>query len=952
MDTFLNILQECTFPLVIKGDGREKCEYIGTTFFVGPNLLVASAHQFSNVSKKQSICVKINDEYIDIIDLELYRDDANQIDLAVFNVDYTNKKVAMLSCDEDMPSIGSNLVSWGYPIAHKKFGDSFSAVVEGLRGSGDGCLIKFKGALVSEGFSGSAVVDDACGTVCALLVISRDERIDIGGLGFPARRVMRLDPRIANAQLNIRNSWTPWHVAMEQHKKKVCGNNFWNHTLKSSHFLLFPYEKMGVSDIYIEPNWGIYQFISDDHKTSARTEPGIKLMDKMKCNLERFGFVLLVGPYGCGKSLIAKVFQKSLRDQGIDTVFMSCAEVMGNGNEFYQYIVKRYWSPNKLTLILDGFEELLSVDVDWSDRISSAFKVLIRLRKEGVRIVLLSRDVMLRNDSIVHWMAIEYECCSDIIMPDSYIVIRPFTQSQIESWMNSFYNKVQEIDNRYYPRLLLSDLKRFRGGLKKACYNPLFLYMLCRKCLDDYNNKDVNLFALYSVFVENTINGKFNDNWIEGNKVRRSVQLKLILTEYRWFLKELAWEVSNIIDNDSRLSDFSSNKLTDNSPIIAREPIDRDGAFPWTLDDNRKSCKIKDAKIADVVARFCEILDEDTANKIKERSLKPAMLSCYFLSHFDGYWWFSDNNIYQFLLAERICDVLNNASRSEEYINFSGKASTAPSVIDLIIQRISALSVEQREEIIGPMLALVNKNMTDASPSYAGKIELSWQVIFAICCIHYAKESHHQEIINFIKLLIAKTQEEEKYDCYDALRRGLIGVNINHVKFDSFSFDEFNYSRSKFSDTSFCNCTLKSPVFYKTEFREIKFNDCNFIEDTKFAECKGKILINDCYVKNIIITADSQMEIRFLNCTVHQVTVMPGRAHKYCSSKIEFNQCNVANIFVFHGHPPSFRKAPYIFILGGNTTSFRVNNSNITTNYNLNRIRTTGKCGIHYSSVV
>lgn len=165
--------------------------HLGTGFFVSSRSIVSCAHVTQKAKGKPLEVVPYGREPLPVgIDFE--SGDCEALDLAILKL----TDGAIWSGDT-LPlhpecETGDELYACGFP-SNKPQGDVETFEAIGRDGEG---LLKFKEGLATSGFSGSPLWNLRTQKVCGVVIISLDERIDLGGRALVVDRVWEVRPEL------------------------------------------------------------------------------------------------------------------------------------------------------------------------------------------------------------------------------------------------------------------------------------------------------------------------------------------------------------------------------------------------------------------------------------------------------------------------------------------------------------------------------------------------------------------------------------------------------------------------------------------------------------------------------------------------------------------------------------------------------------------------------------
>jgi HEAT repeat protein len=190
---------------------------LGTGFCIGPGLVVTCAHVAGN---RETIDVWLRGETRNGVVAYSRRQDS--VDDNLFP-DFTLIRVntgGLEPVELDTSCLpGDRIHAWGFPEVAPD-GDSLEGECEGFRNFGERDtqrLIKLKNTQITEGFSGSPVLNLRSGMVCGMLKRTRDEESPAGGYAVRAAILLN-DPEIAACQRRLE---TPLRVQLREYLDEV-----------------------------------------------------------------------------------------------------------------------------------------------------------------------------------------------------------------------------------------------------------------------------------------------------------------------------------------------------------------------------------------------------------------------------------------------------------------------------------------------------------------------------------------------------------------------------------------------------------------------------------------------------------------------------------------------------------------------------------------------------------
>ena len=181
-------LQHCTVRLKVSGGH-------GTGFFVASGLILTCAHVVKGAGDKLiDVFWQAQNQHCKAT-IERVLEEA-YLDLALLRLNAEVQGHPCVEFDESVPELGDRLFSYGYPQDYPD-GDSVTFEYEGESFKGNSPLYKLKAGHVNYGLSGSPLLNQRTGKVCAIVNLSRNTSIDLGGRAVPVKVIFAQFPDLA-----------------------------------------------------------------------------------------------------------------------------------------------------------------------------------------------------------------------------------------------------------------------------------------------------------------------------------------------------------------------------------------------------------------------------------------------------------------------------------------------------------------------------------------------------------------------------------------------------------------------------------------------------------------------------------------------------------------------------------------------------------------------------------
>lgn len=842
----------------------------GTGFFIDEETILTCYHCIEDFNHSRIPIYFNNGIYREAIYFESQL--SEEKDVALLKIDIKSKYAVVL---QDGISPNNSAILFGYSDDNPN-GSSVGLECEGLSYNEKGYkLIKFRNGNIRKGHSGSPILNLETGAVVGITKETNHPNHPSGGYGIPLRDILECYPEVIklNIQYNLNNNL--WNSLNRTQKK---GLGVYNQTITDGHFELFS-TGIKIDEIFIQPNYKIISYQKNDilqelSKSGDIIEDSLRILNKLK-------FLFILGSFGTGKSILSKMIQRKLITDGQKTLFFRCSDVslIKNYSDFYNLIIDLKANNQPLFCFFDGYDELNLLGNDNLEIIGNFLKNLIRLSKEPeIYVSLNSRNIHKKEDEVYLSISLQFNELRDICI--EYIVLDEYTNDQIRDYLDAFSNAMAKRKKEH--RLYLKDIKRLHKNLKKACYNPLFLYSLESAFYEKGIEEFSELYDIYESFVQKTILGKFSDDKNPDNQAILEIREK-----YKIFLRKLASEI--LIRN-------------------RRIEFDREQIYEFYLDKNEKSYYIENAKISNEIQQIAaEILSKDLLNNISQQRLRENVLTCYFLDSNGSFWRIKDNNLLFFLVAEgyyeRLSLVLNKyiyysfGDRSEEDISehefynelyesfkFEKRIPLHPLTIEFLFQKIDRLTEDKKEFLWSFIKSLIdNEQILNISAENIKKLDIAKVNIDIILLLIFKRinTAGYDEInlIYFFKRyywFISAAKIVDRNYLYLAQRffkaSNIKGVELRRINFDGYNFDysklkNIHFIQDKFHEVRMNFCELDRTIFTLCDLKSVEFS--GFKGNVQFKNC----IIEKLYVKNAISSQEKISSLTFKNCQIKHLEI-------------------------------------------------------------------------------
>jgi len=862
----------------------------GTGYYIDEETILTCFHCIKeyNSSKIPIISNNISYEafYLDSSMSEEY-------DVAILKTEKRNKHAVLL---QDGIEPNHSVSIFGYSDDNPN-GASVGLECEGLSfDEKNNPLIKFRNGNIRRGHSGSPIFNVNTGTIVGMIRETSHPNYPIGGYGIPLSIIQECYPDIykININYNLKNNF--WQSLNKTYK---TGIGIYDKTITNGHFEMF-HTDIDIDEIFIQPNYKLYRHNLEEPIELSKTDSVIK--DALRI-LKEIKFLLILGAFGTGKTVLSKKIQKQLIKDGFRTIFLQCSDVslISDYCQFYNLIA--HLKPNNAPLycFFDGYDELNLLSKDKLEIIGSFLKNLIQLSKaHDIFVIMNSRNIHKQEEDVYLSIGLQFEELKNQNI--EYVVLEEYLNNQISDYLDAYSNAMAKRKKEH--RLYLPDIKNLHKNLKAACYNPLFLYCLESAFYEKGAEQFTELYDIYDIFVQKTIFGKFSDD-----KNPENPSIKEIRNKYKYFLRKLA-----------------SETLIRNRKV----EFDKEQIYEFYLDKNDKSYYLENSKISHEIQDIAtEILSDDIIKNISKERLRENVLSCYFLDCNEYNWRIKDNNLLFFLVAEGYYEKLSitlknyinyaksnvsEENESEFYtqlydsFKFEQKIPLHPLSIEFLFQKIDKLSKERKEYLWSFIRTLIDKkeilNISEANIRKLDINKLNIDIILLLIFKRINTARYDEiELIYFFKRyywFISAAKIIDRNYLYLAQRffkqSNIKGVELRRINFDGYNFDfsklkNIHFIQDKFHDVRMNNCELD----------KVKFTLCD-LKNFEFYGFSGNVLFSNCIIEKLYVktprSEDVISSLKFKNCQIKWIEFHSEEKNISKTISIEFITSDIKTLVV------------------------------------------------------
>lgn len=773
--------------------------------------------------------------------------------------------------------IASSCYAFGYTENRPK-GDPVTFEFEGdYDASSNLKKWKLKKGQALFGHSGSPILNLDTGSIVGMIQWSRELSTDVGALALPIENVIQQHGHIQelltrNRSIELRAP--QWDKQNEALRKGV--GRFDRRLENPGHFLIFPFEDDSVEEVFVEPNYKIVAM--HDGRLAGHIEGEDILTDLVRI-LDEQRILFLIGKYGCGKTTVAKLLQRSLLTGGYDAIYLTCADIAdySSADNFMKAIEERALGNQPIYCIFDNFDEINYLMSNRRGDIDDILNYLISASiSQRAHILVCTRDIVKGEQDLLEDIATLLWERRDIGAFSS-IVLDYFANPQIERYLTNLAD-LWESKRKKAHFLRTQDLKQAHKRLIGACHNPLLLYMIVSSYYKNGIDSITLIYDRYAEFIDNTVKGKFG---------KSHPSISEISTAYRHFLTEMA-------------------ALMLSDQVVYEEDPEAEKRF--YLSANNDSLWISSADVESLVQRTAEkVLSEDELKRLRSDRLISNALSCYFFEKGSSHWRFKDDNVAYFLIAERVMQALMKLSDPEaqakgnryllDTIQREMTVRMHPLWLRMLFSRLDHMDALEREVLAQNLMGLVRTGqiVLFTSDSLKQTTPRSMEIDVFLCIV-LLRINHmgYKEFPFFLKSLHWKLSALKALDNRLLSITSMFTTDTKYIALDTprTSYEGFNFDRSEFIETKFHQGLFDKARLEECVFRETKFSLCDF-QDVSMNRSEGKAEFSHCRVQDLHAEYANDLEMTFKKC--HLIRM---RFSNCKHIKIELINCDVSDLSI------------------------------------------------------
>lgn len=891
-DPIKNQFRKCIVRLSISD------EIVGGGFFVAPGWIATSKHVIQPAIDACGSIDILSGETPDRFERHIVHSSLMlahpDYDLALIKWEYDPNPFVHLN---DECAIGDTLYTSAY-FAEREKEETLTLTCTGTRTDPE--MIKAGDDSVQPGMSGSPVLNLRTCSVCGLIDSTRGPYTQLGCWALSSRLLTAFLNNVDTSSVShLCPNWVS--TALETIRQNAGGIGELDATSAQNHFYPFEIKPHPVDQLFVEPcfTFGMIN-IESEPPTLTRCEPAT-FVKTVSVTLETHQLLLLLGPYGSGKTFLLKVLQLEGRHLFQDIVFVECRN-LGKLQEWPQFIdqVKARAQGRSLTLMFDGFEDLLEATPFDGSVALRVLHNIARLSchedkgKRPYRVILSSREVPYLDNSedginrILTGAATATATYGGTFTVP-YIQLLSFNKTVRNTWITTYAT----LQGRTCDDALscIEQIDSSTKGISRACSIPLFLFCFATKWLKPEgqlfgtSNTLPTPFEIYNEFVDRTVEGHFQGRFPDPTGTR----LGSLCSDYRLFLRKV------------------SASIEAGFPELLATPMRLD----WETDDNntigRRNYGLTVEELHSIIDDMSSgVLQQSVARVSPDAKFATvgALLSCYFFDEVDGRWSFRDNNILYFFLADALAEKLfrlvqrPSAPGAECSLDFRQVASMDAipihqMSIEMLIQRLNRDQISRinqkkgvtapawlrsgmhvtHEELLQAIKVMLRETDSVGVPlfgrGYSARIEN--RLLLLLIVVYQQLRGIDEGETPLVSRLhghityATEVRDIRAYNTWRTFHRRVrwTGLNLGPVKCDGFNFRD-----SQFKQVRFVQARFEQVQFDGSKCFPLEFELCRF-EKSSFNGIEGFVSLKRCSIDELSVSCGSdRAEVHFRQCTI------------------------------------------------------------------------------------
>jgi hypothetical protein len=735
--------------------------------------------------------------------------------------------------------------------------------------NGDSCL-KVKDGLAKGGLSGSPILNARTGAVCGMITTSLDTRVPVGAYGLPAALIASADPDSVSTKRESYENYRRWNATASS----IASYDQSSHV---TYRRLFDFDDTDFTKILVSPD---YRCLRVDTTLTIQEAPSTEFIQDATQMLSESNCLFIFGGYGVGKTFLSKVLLNELYIAGDEVAFIRASDLDLACDELKQFLSARRGSAIPCTLVIDGFDEcnaLRKEHPDFHGQVGKQLVPLLATAHVNMRMIVNSRFLPSKADDLyINLLAI----LSDKLHVNTLniIAVDYFRRPQIESWLDAYAEEQTKRGADHRP-FFVDIPSRKNVNIRKACRNPLFLYMYARQYYAA-SIESTDLFSLYERFVDATVRGKFDH---EGKRLY-SKSISDIAPKYRSFLSDMATKIA-ITQESLHISDASYES--------------------WELDENEHRYCVPLETIESIIDAASEqLLTSEERRRIDKDRLHANILSCYFLGNSPDGWHFRDNNILFFMIADLFAADFLQASQippnaGASISNFFPRLANLqeiplhPVSVRMFLLRLRKLEADGKRSLQAKLWEILKGHRQILNP----RVDMRLRLLIALAFVNTYDGSYaHLGGFSGELMRISNILSSEDRVAFNILRSFFCEVEFVDLTLERLDLSDYNFSQTHFNNVHFKNCQLNEALFVGCQFDGVTFEKC----EIKKANCDGiagNIRLVMCEF-DATIPDPGSLSLIFENSQVNQMHVSARRVQRGSPLTLQFHGGKVQNIIL------------------------------------------------------
>lgn len=635
-------------------------------------------------------------------------------------------------------------------------------------------------------------------------------------------------------------------------------------TQRPMHFNHMSSEKK-ISDVFVDGCYKMY--VSGDLNEEMFSE-NPKLDDCIEA-LYNQKVVLIEGEYGSGKTILTKRIQNQVMNNK-NTLFLNAGDILKKGI-FTSIQNAISSSQGNFYVFIDSIDDLNYAVIESDNAVIYLLNKIIRLAFENNNAFFVinsrpylkinSKDELIAQEFVFEYS--QYKTKKDLV----YIRTRDFSNEEA----NEYFAK---LNNTKKPPLNTTLLKRLHKKSRSSYKNPLFDYVVGTYYYNHNSELPTDILEIYSYFVNNTINGKFQEENPNGSKFVGKMQ-----DDYRSLLKLIAKEM---ISYRSKSIDYKFDDEEGTIFSLKRKE-------PFSI----KLSSLKNSTI-DLYNKYCR------ENGSLDKSVYDAsVLNCYFFKVIpirinETLVRFSDDNIMCYLAAESAYNKFYNLI-DESFDSIQAATNLEieladfelhPLSMDFLILLLKKINSDEINKLIFSLKEIIDRfNSSKTISEKEVKAQLIVQIVFVKLYDKSYKAMNSQHFFkSFDKLCKTAKSFEINGQHIDGEHRYLAERYFTQCTFIDCCFRRinlkyYNYKKSKIIQTTFEQCKLDDNIFEESVFKNSYFILCILNNIIFNSQISHDFFADNCKITNCKFqeigekNSSEETHLKFKECSIEKLRI-------------------------------------------------------------------------------